>query len=238
MNDEFSFLDETLFEPLRAQGELNSKAFKTLAWNDTSPETNWIRVQYAYELMRDNIHGASVFPGAIAAIIRSQAWKGYEFRGKVVEATSFQEFVEAKPPKGLGTTIDDLMALCKKHPVVVELIDQAVQGDSSRGGDRRSENFKVDNVHFEKTKARKGNSVQRSLRRLRTLALADNKAQKLREQVLRGEISPNHALMLLGKKKSRYGVEPNVESIVQFAQRHLSKNEIKRLVKSLEEPQK
>jgi hypothetical protein len=230
MVDEFSFLDETLFEPLRSQGELNSKAFKTLAWNDTSPETNWIRVQYAYELMRDNIHGASVFPGAIAAIIRSQAWKGYEFRGKIIGATSFQDFVESKPPQGLGTTIDNLARLCQKYPAVIELIDQAIQNEADRG-----EVQKRENKDFEKPRAPKATSFQRSLRRLRNLAQNDSKARKLREKVLRGEISANYALKELGKRKSRYGVEASAKSIVQFAKRHLSKNEIKKVVKALEE---
>ena len=131
---DFSFLDDSIFEPLRSQGELNSKAFRTLAWDDKTPETNWIRVQYAYELMRDNLHGASVFPGAVASILRSRAWEGYEFRGNVIQATSFREFVEAQPPQGLGTTINDLMQLCKKYPAVVEGIGQILKDESGKGG--------------------------------------------------------------------------------------------------------
>lgn len=237
MNKELdlSFLDESVFEPLRSQGHLNSKAFRTIAWNDKTPETNWIRVQYAYELMRDNIHGASVFPGAVAAILRSRAWEGYEFRGKVLQATSFREFVEAKPPQGLGTTIEELIHLCNKYPAVVEGIDQVLKEASIHGGDRKSDKIKMDNIHLEKVKAPNGTSLQRSLRRLRVLAETDSKAKFLRDQVLHGDISANHALKELGKRKSRYGVEASVESIVQFAKRHLSKSEIKKVAKALEE---
>ncbi|MGB8214700.1 MAG: hypothetical protein WCE68_14170 [Anaerolineales bacterium] len=231
---DLSFLDENVFEPLRSQGHLNAKAFRTLAWTDKTPETNWIRVQYAYELMRDNLHGASVFPGAVAAIIRSRAWEGYEFRGKVLQATSFQAFVEAKPPQGLGTTVDDLINLCKKYPAVVDGIDQVLRNERGKVVDRGGEGFKENVAHFEK-KASKANSFQHSLRRLRTLAEADPKARSLREQVLRGEISANHALRELGKRNARYGVDASPESVVAFAKKHLNKSEIRKVIEALKE---
>lgn len=230
---DFSFLNDSVFEPLRTQGDINPKAFRALNIDDKTPETNWVRVQYAYELMRDNIHGASVFPGAIAAILRSRAWEGYEYRGDIVE-TTFREFVVAQPPKGLGTTVEDLINLCKKYPAVVEAIDQLLRDESSRGGDRKSEKIKVDNINLDFPRAKKGTSLQRSLRRLRNLAAVDESARKLREQVLRGEMSASRALKELGRVKTRYAVEPTPQSIANFARKRLSPEDMQQLRKLLD----
>jgi hypothetical protein len=234
-NSDFSFLNDSVFEPLRSQGELNSKAFRTLALDDTSPETNWVRVQYAYELMRDNIHGANVFPGAVAAILRSHAWEGYEFRGEIIK-TTFQDFVQAQPPKGLGTTVEDLINLCKKYPAVIEGIDQILKEETKHGGDRKSEKIKLDNIQLDiepKKKAPTGTSIQRALRRLRSLAESDPKARALRDQVLNGKISASRALRELGKQKVRYAVGASPESVVTFVRKHLSQEQIQDVIDSL-----
>jgi hypothetical protein len=230
---DFSFLDEAVFEPLRSQGGSNSKAFRTLAWNDKTPETNWIRVQYAYELMRDNLHGASVFPGAVAGILRSRAWQGYEFRGKVLQASTFREFVEAKPPQGLGTTVEELIRLCQKYPAVVEGIDQILKDESKHGGDRKSKEIKVNNIHLDRATTPKGTSIQRSLRRLRSMAEINPKAARLREQVLRGEISASKALTELGTRKKRYAVEATPDALAAFVKKHLKPAQIKKLIEDL-----
>lgn len=234
LDNDFSFLEDAVINPLRTQEGLDSKAFRTLAWDDTSPETNWIRVQYTYELMRDNLHGASIFPGAVAALLRSRAWEGYEFRGKLIQKTSFREFVESKPPQGLGATVEELIRLCQKYPAVVEGIDQILRSEAGKGGDRRSEDFKVNNVHFEKGKTPKGNSLQRSLRRLRNMAATDPKAAKLREKVLQGEMSANRALLELGTRKKRYAVEATPEALAAFAKKYLKPAQVKKLVEELE----
>ncbi len=225
---DFSFLNDSVLEPLRSQGDINPKVFRTLNLDDTTPETNWVRVQYAYELMRDNMHGASVFPGALAAILRSRAWEGYEYRGEIVK-TTFREFVVAQPPRGLGTTVETLIQLCKKYPAVVEAIDQLLKEESSHGGDRKSKKIKVDNINLVSPPAKKGTSLQRSLRRLRNLAAVDETARKLRERVLRGEISASRALKELGKQKVRYAIEATPESIAAFAKKRLSPKEIREL---------
>lgn len=228
---DFSFLNDAVLEPLRSQGDINPKVFRTLNLDDKTPETNWVRVQYAYELMRDNMHGASVFPGALAAILRSRAWEGYEYRGEIVK-TTFREFVVAQPPRGLGTTVETLIQLCKKYPAVVEAIDQLLKEESSHGGDRKSEKINVYNIHIDSdTKKHRpaGTSLQRSLRRLRNLATVDEKARSLRERVLRGEMSASRALKELGKQKVRYAIEANPRSIAEFAKKRLSAKEIQEL---------
>ncbi len=232
---DFSFLSESIFEPLRTQGEINPKAFRTLDLDDRTPETNWVRVQYTYELMRDNIHGANIFPGAIAAILRSHAWKGYEYKGEIIK-TTFREFILAQPPKGLGTTIEDLIQLCKKYPAVIEAIDQILKEESSVSGESKNETKNQNNNQLnenKKTRPSITGSLQRSLRRLRNLAAIDQRAYTLREQVLRGEISANRALKELGKQKTRYTVEATVSSLANFAKKRLSAQEIEELKKLL-----
>ena len=115
---------------------------------------------------------------------------------------------------------------CKKYPEIADLIDQTVQ-------EQKPEYRSTSNLHARKRST--GTSYQRSLRQLRMLALEDAKAKKLREQVLNGEITVNTALKDLGMKKTRYGIEATVDSIVQFAKKRLSKSQIKKIVKILEE---
>lgn len=233
---EFSFLEDAVINPLRTQAGLDPKAFRTLAWDDTTPETNWLRVQYTYELMRDNLHGASIFPGAVAALLRSRAWEGYEFRGKLIQKTSFREFVESNPPQGLGVSVEELIRLCQKHPAVVEGIDQVLKGESTHGGARRGAGFKLDNIQLENGNRKKsptGTSLQRSLRRLRSMAETDGHAAKLREKVLRGEMSANRALLELRTRKKYYTVEATPEALAVFARKYLMPDQIKRLIRDL-----
>jgi hypothetical protein len=184
------------------------------------------RVENAFRLLQNNKDSLGNIPGILRQLVSMRVWEGYSWKGKTITFGTFREFVEASPPEGLGASVEDLVTFCKKYPEIAELIDQTVQEQMP---EYRSAN------KLPTHNRSNGTSYQRSLRRLRTLAQENDKAKKLREQVLNGEITANAALKDLGIKKARYGVEATIDGIVQFAKKHLSKSQIKKAAKILEE---
>jgi hypothetical protein len=188
------------------------------------------RVEEAFHLLQGNKDNLGNIPGILRQLISLRVWEGYDWRGKTVSFGTFREFVEAPPPEGLGTTIDELVRFCRKYPEIADQIDQTVQ---EQVPDYRPPKREHNAPPYKKAR---GNSYQRSLRRLRNLAVDDKKAADLRKQVMRGEISPNHALMELGKLNARYGVEATPESVVAFINKHLKKGDIRKVVDALKNP--
>lgn len=195
---------------------------------DKKPSTNWKRVARLYRLLRSNTNNLGSIPNIITSIIKTRSWENYDFRGNRIKVGTFREFVEAPPPEGLGTTIDALANLCQKHPEIVEMIDETVQEQSNIYKPPKKVSIVGD-----KRKSSTSTSLQRNLRLLRRLAEKNQKAENLREQVLKGEITSNAALIKLGKKKRRFGVEATTESLVRFIESHFSKSEIKEIQSTL-----
>jgi hypothetical protein len=50
--------------------------------------------------------------------------------GMVVEFDSFEDFIEAPPPKGFGIPIEKFKDLCRHHPDVLAKIDRLMEDDS------------------------------------------------------------------------------------------------------------
>jgi len=179
------------------------------------------RVENAFRLLQENKDNLGNIPGILRQLVSLKVWEGYNWKGKVISFGTFREFVEASPPEGLGTTIDELIALSKKYPEVVDLIDLTVQNQTS-------EYHRPKNTLSSK-KIKSGNSYQRNFRQLRILAAEDPKAKVLHEKVLKGELSVGQALIQLGKRRRRYGVENTPDSVVKFVRRHFSSSQIKKI---------
>lgn len=200
--------------------------------DDKSPNANWVRVLWAYKVMRESRHDATIFPNAVGLLIETHAWQEYQFQGRMMIHTTFREFVEAPPPDGLGTTVNELIRLCQKEPAVVDMIDQVLAGQEPQG--RPPKRWESGVAKSEKRdKAKQGTSTQYSLRTLRTLAQSDPHAAEVRDQVLRGEVSANRALVLLGKRNVRVGTEMTPEGAARTLKKHLTSEEIQELVSLL-----
>ncbi len=182
------------------------------------------RVEDAYRLLQGNKDGLGNIPGILRQLISLKVWEGYDWKGKTVTFSTFREFVETPPPEGLGTTIEELIGFCKKYPEIADLVDETTQ--------EQAPSYQAPKGNTPSRRV-KGTSFQRSLRRLRSLSESDTEAARLREQVLRGEISANYALLELGKRKKRYAVEATPESLIAFAKKHLTKMQIKKMVNGL-----
>ena len=80
-----------------------------------------------------------MLPGLLVNIIKEGIWQRFvvDVTGEEVEFDSFEEFVTADLPDGMGTTVQRLKHLCRDEPVALDAIDRACRG--KHGGDRRSE---------------------------------------------------------------------------------------------------
>jgi hypothetical protein len=186
------------------------------------------KVEDAFRLLQGNKDSLGNIPGILRQLVSLRVWEGYDWRGKTVAFGTFREFVETPAPEGLGTSIPELVSLCRKYPEIADLIDSVVQEQSPGYRPPKS-------AHKGNHKRPSGTSFQRNLRRLRNLALENPEAKRLHAEVLAGRMSASGALRELGKKKPRYGVEASAESVVQFIKRHLSKSERSKVIKGLEE---
>lgn len=179
-------------------------------------------VENAYRLLQGNKDSLGNIPGVLRQIISLQAWEGYSWRGKTISFSSFREFVETPLPEGLGTTIEDLVSLCRRYPEIADLIDQVVQ--EQMPAYRPPKNKAGINK-----KRPSGTSFQRALRKLRGLAAENDEARRLREDVLSGKLSANSALRELGHRKVRYTIEPTPQSIANFVRKRLSPQQVQEL---------
>jgi hypothetical protein len=89
-------------------------------------------------------HGFKAVPGLLKLVLENRAWlnriiveTGEEFEG----FKSFEEYVKANPPKGLGTSIAVIKRIVgEENQELLDAIDIATQRPA--GGDKRSEHAK------------------------------------------------------------------------------------------------
>lgn len=101
--------------------------------------------------------------------------------------------------------------MCRDRPDVQVLLDEAVQG--KHGGDRKSENINVDNIHVDMNIAKKGRPTGTShsagLRKLRKHSESNPEAAEYLDQVLDKKISVNQALVKAGLHQNKRSL-PNI----------------------------
>ncbi len=158
--------------------------------------------------------GLQNIPIFIRSMLVRGAWKKryVSVIHQIVEFDTFLQFLEAKPPEGLHAKFDDLWQLCRDYPDVQAMLDEAVQG--KRGGDRRSEDFNVDNVNIERPA---GNSRAYGLRKLRKYAEENPEVADIYQKALSGEISVHKALLQTGLRKAPAKAIPPNPSVEELA---------------------
>jgi hypothetical protein len=173
----------------------------------------------------DGSAGLNDVPGILIKVITEGMWKR-----RLVQQTSqevrfrrFIEFVEAQPPEGLGTNIKMLRRLCADEAEALDLIDRVAQ--TSHGGDRRSDNFKFDNVKLDLSET--GNSRAYALRRLR------KDRPDLHARILLGEISPHQAMKEAGFRRKTLSVPYNPVEAARVIAKRFSKRELRRFASTL-----
>lgn len=102
----------------------------------------------------------------------------------------------------------------------------------THGGDRRSTDFNVDNIHVERPS---GTGRATALRRLRKEADSGNaEAAELRVKVLAGEMSPHAAMIEAGFRPKAISVPVGKpERVAAYLRKHMPREALKRLVELL-----
>jgi hypothetical protein len=184
-------------------------------------------VDHLRRAISDGTAGLSDVPLLVKQIIESGAWRTriVSQTKELVYFSSFREFAEALPPDGLGKTIRELERLCAGDVEALDLLAGQTQ-TPKRGGDRRSNKFKSNNVTLEKHT--RGNSAVYSLRRLRE-ARPD-----LHKRVLEKEISINQAMIEAGLRRKTLIIASDVLRICAAIKEKFNSGQIAEIIEQLQ----
>lgn len=193
-----------------------------------SAKGNAVLVEALGSSLRRTGNGLEAVPGLVKEVLREEAWREFVTpRGELVRHERFVDFVTTPPTKGLGASVDLLKRLVDPDAEAASLLTEALQNE--RGGDRRSSDFKDNNVHLENEGANpQGNSRARALRKLR------RDKPELHADVIAGRLSAHAAMVEAGFRPKTVSVPVSrPDSIAAALRRHLSPDDIARLIKLL-----
>lgn len=153
-------------------------------------------------------HGLKTVPGLLKLVREKEAWKervivqtGEEFEGY----PTFEEYVRANPPKGLGIDMETLKRLVADDGELFDWIREEERKSHPNGGDRRSKEARgkisFNNVKTDEPKLPQGNSKAYALQKL-----SDEGKVDLIEQIKAGKISANEAMKRAGFRRPRIAV--------------------------------
>jgi hypothetical protein len=170
--------------------------------------------------------GLADVPQLLKQVIVEELWRERKSlqSDEHIQFKNFVEFIHAKPPEGLGCDLSTLKKLCRDDVEALDLLSH-FSSVRARGGDRRSKNFKLNNVKFDLPAT--GNSVDYALDRLR------RDRPDLHRAVLSGSISANRAMISAGFRKKKIQINADVFSFVKFISKNFSPDEITELVDRL-----
>lgn len=186
-------------------------------------------IDHLRSAITDGAAGLADVPALLKRVITEKLWRErfvLQARETICFDT-FDDFVRAPPPEGLGASVKTLTKLCSDDPEVIDLIDRATVA-ARRGGDRRSEKFKAasinksDNVMFEKKSW--GNSQTYALGRLRA-ARPD-----LHRKVLQKQLSVHQAMIRAGLRRKTINLPLNARGAAAAILKHFSESEIELLI--------
>lgn len=175
----------------------------------------------------------------LAAIVEDRTWerltdaKGRSFKGR------FRDFVEARPPYGLGYDPDQLPKVLQlRHPhesvpkiahrmaamreQVKRLLLEEIPAVQQVGSPGQSSNVGATNIRAT-TSANTADYVTARLKR---------DAPELAEKVIRGELTPNAAARQMGWRKPRIVVS-TPEAVAKALRKHMTPDQIQVLVRLL-----
>ncbi|GAB3655709.1 hypothetical protein GCM10027589_14980 [Actinocorallia lasiicapitis] len=165
--------------------------------------------------------GLSRAPVLLRRVLEERAWREFVTETGAVRHRDFLSFVIAQPPRGLGATVGGLRRLSGGDPVVVDLLEQALQESTASA---------VDNINAPIRPT--GTSQAAALRRLR------KDAPVLHDRVLNGELSA-HAAMVEAGFRARTVTVPlsRPETAARVLRSNLSAEELVVLIELLSDPE-
>lgn len=184
---------------------------------------NWPVVQTAIWAFKAHVPDMTKCRAALREVIIAGAWRSYQPPlGARCEYGEFREWVEAKVPRGLETTIANLGEIAGNDTSLRDAIDQATK----REGGRPTETF--DNIQGSSS-APTGTAKDAALRRLR------KDRPDLHAEVLAGKKSPHAAMVEAKFRKRTITVPVDVEGAARVLKRHFR---VSQLIDALEATQK
>ena len=190
-----------------------------------SAKGNAVLVEALGSSLRRTGNGLDAVPGLVKEVLREEAWREFVTpRGELVRHDRFIDFVATPPTKGLGASVDLLKRLVAQDAETADLLDQALQG--KHGGDRISEC--ASNVDVINVARPTGTAKAAALRRLR------KDKPELHAEVIAGRLSAHAAMVQAGFRPKTVSVPVSQpDSIAASLRRHLSPDDIARLIKLL-----
>jgi len=134
--------------------------------------------------------GVMTTPRQLRKVLERGSWRDFrDPMGKVHHWDRFEDFLVAKPLKGMGTSVEIVHDLLRRDEAASDLLDQALQ--RPHGGDHTSEDRPSKSANSNLAQPN-GTTRNQALRRLR------KDAPELHAQVLAGELSPHAAMVEAG----------------------------------------
>lgn len=194
---------------------------------------NGRQVDLLYRWLREDV--SEQMPNLIKKIIVSKMWQVHQFErtGEIYEFDDFIEFVESEPPGGLGSSIKQLMFICRDDKEALDMIDQVMKNPGDKPKTLNSP-YKAPSREQKILKGPSRSAIQRGLRVLRQRAESDPRIAKIRDRVLAGEITVNAALIEAGLRTPRTSIPiGDVDAAAKTLKKMFSEKELKTLVSKL-----
>ena len=184
------------------------------------PEGAWRSgVQPLAQVISSGEKGVGSLPGYLMWLLEHGAWREFQPpMGPVRRHATFDEFVEAKPLDGLGTTIETIVALLNSHPDVARRTDalRALRAARKIGQGTRTD---LEPECDSRRSDHKGTDYL--LQRLHDQAPAQY------ERVTSGELSVNAAAIAAGFRPRRLSVRlDDPTSAVRTLLKHFTREQI------------
>lgn len=203
---------------------------------ETNPGRNWLTVRDTEYALRHGSANLGSLPGLIRELLTTEAWRCFVLpTGERVEPGRFADFVAAKVPRGLETTVSMVKKIIEsiedegERAELLDLLDRALQ---RHGGGSTKIILTDDIVHSENDLERpSGNSESAAHRRLR------KSAPKLHAEVLAGRLSAHAAMVKAGFRRRTVSVPVDKpDAVARTLRKNLAPEDLAALVQLLAEP--
>ncbi len=192
--------------------------------------------------LRSGGNALGTVPALLKRVLAEESWREFVTkRDEHVHHERFADFVTARPLKGLGADIDLVHRVIEHDREALDLFDQALQ--KPHGGDRRSADFKIDNISLETPEDERpqeapnpgGTAKRQALRKLRKEADGGNEqAAELHAEVLADRLSAHAAMIQAGFREKTVSVPVGKpERVAAYLRKHMPREALARLVELL-----
>lgn len=194
------------------------------------PDTNWTLIAAASSSLTHGSQRLQNFIDALRRLLDENVWKSYTHpNGTHHEFDRFADFIEH--PHGLHASVSQVRNLVRDDLQLASDLDAALAGE--HGGDRRSGEFKADNISLEKPE----NQSQHGTNRAYRLRRLERDAPDFHARVLAGELSVNRAMIEAGLQTPKPSIPKGtpVDDVATTLRRRYSPSELDTLRRLLDE---